>query len=93
MTKENKSPSAATEGEYMACASQRAENEISENTTRIELMFHGICWKQKAADGVSFVFSKKPTIEQLEEMRGVLRELIENPDLIKHSGQTLNSCS
>lgn len=90
MTKENKNPSAATEGEYMACASHSL---LSENTTRIELMFHGICWKQKAADGVSFVFSKKPTIEQLEEMRGVLRELIENPDLIKHSGQTLNSCS
>lgn len=93
MTKEKKNPSAATEGEYMTCVSQRAENEISENTTRIELMFRGICWKQKAADGVSFVFSKKPTIEQLEEMRGVLRELIEKPDLIKHSGQIPNSCS
>lgn len=93
MTKEKKNPSAATEGEYMTCVSQRAENEISENTTKIVLMFRGICWKQKAADGVSFVFSEKPTIEQLEEMRGVLNSLIENPDLIKHSGQTLNSCS
>lgn len=84
MTEEKKDPSAATEGEYMACVSQESNNEISESTTRIVLMFRGICWKQKAKDGVSFVFSKKPTVEQLEEMRGALNRLIENPDLIEH---------
>lgn len=93
MTKEKKSPSAATEGEYMACVSQESNNEIPESTTKIVLMFRGICWKQKAADGVSFVLSEKPTIEQLEEMRGVLNSLIENPDLIEHSSQIPNSCS
>lgn len=46
---------------------------------------HHLCGRLvKTKDGVSFVFSKKPTVEQLEEMRGALNRLIENPDLIEH---------